>query len=232
MKAFLTAYWRHLINLTYQVEPACLAAHVPSGLELDLWQGRAHVSLVAFEFLQTKVKGVKIPLHADFPEINLRYYVRWREKRGVMFLREFVPKQCLALVANKFYHEPYQALAMSCQTRDLCERMHIQYRVRQREENFTISLVAETASFVPAITSVEHHFKEHELGFGKDKAGNTLYYRVEHPIWEIHPIQECRLHLDFGKLYGEHWAFLNAQQPVCALVAKGSWVNVFPPQKL
>jgi hypothetical protein len=60
----------------------------------------------------------------------------------------------------------------------------------------------------------------------------NLTYPVEHPVWEIHPLQECRLHMDFGRLYGGRWAFLNKQQPVCTLVAKGSWVKVFPPKKL
>ena len=232
MKTFLTAYWRHLVNLTYQVEAERLQPHVPAGLELDFWQGRAHVSLLAFEFLQTKVKGLKIPFHANFPEINLRFYVRRHRQRGVVFLREFVPKYCIALAANRLYNESYGVAPMRCETRLFDDRLHLRHLLVKNNENFNIDIQTEIISFVPAEASIEHHFKEHALGFGRTRAGNTLYYRVEHPVWEIFPVKEYHLHLDFGKLYGEAWAFLNGQQPICVLVAKGSAIKVYHPQKL
>ena len=107
---FLTAHWRNLINLTYRVPPSLLKQHVPKGVELDIQEGDAFVSLVAFEFLNTKVKGLKIPFHVDFPEINLRYYVKYKGKNAVCFIREFVPKYCIATIANRLYNEPYLSI--------------------------------------------------------------------------------------------------------------------------
>ena len=43
---FLTAEWRDLVMLNYEVDPGILAGLVPAGTELDLWQGRALVSVV------------------------------------------------------------------------------------------------------------------------------------------------------------------------------------------
>ncbi|MGH7597707.1 MAG: DUF2071 domain-containing protein [bacterium] len=103
MKSFLSAYWQNLINLTYRVNPKLLLPDLPRGLELDLLDGKAHVSLVAFAFLDTRVKGCKIPFHINFPEVNLRYYVNCKGKRGVVFLREYVPRYCIALIADKQY---------------------------------------------------------------------------------------------------------------------------------
>ena len=88
---FLTAEWRHLAMLNYAVDPRGLEPHVPRGTELDNWAGTTFVSLVGFRFLNTKVKGWPIPLHRDFEEINLRFYVRRRAaegwRRGVVFIR-------------------------------------------------------------------------------------------------------------------------------------------------
>jgi uncharacterized protein YqjF (DUF2071 family) len=98
MKPFLTAEWRRLILLTYDVEPFLLEEYLPKGLELDLYKDRAFVSFVAFDFMETRVKGMKIPFHVNFPEVNLRFYVRHTDKkgkvrRGVVFFMVIVTKK-------------------------------------------------------------------------------------------------------------------------------------------
>jgi uncharacterized protein YqjF (DUF2071 family) len=73
---FLTAEWRKLIMAQYIVDPATLAPWLPSGVELDLYQGQCYVSLVGFLFDKVRIKGLPIPFHTRFEEINLRFYVR------------------------------------------------------------------------------------------------------------------------------------------------------------
>jgi len=116
-KLFLTAEWKHLAMLNYEIEPLALASFVPVGTELDSWNGRTLVSVVGFLFLQTRVFGISIPFHRNFAEVNLRFYVRrkaddgWR--RGVVFIKEMVPRAAIAFVARIFYSEPYIALPMA-----------------------------------------------------------------------------------------------------------------------
>ena len=57
---FLTAEWRHLVMLNFPIEPAVLEPYVPRGTELDTWNGTTYVSLVAFSFLDTRVKRLPI----------------------------------------------------------------------------------------------------------------------------------------------------------------------------
>lgn len=232
MKPFLTAHWENILNLTYRIDPALLQDKLPHGLELDLFADMAHVSLVAFKFANTKVRGVKIPFHINFPEINLRYYVKARAHRGVIFLREFVPRYCVALIADKFYNEPYQAFPMTYHSSIQQDQLQIEHRLQKSGKWFSIQAQAKNKPFIPAETSPEHYFKEHGLGFGRDKRGNTLFYRVEHPVWEIYPVQNYELTVDFSQFYGPQWRFLNEQQPINALLAKGSAVKVFQPQPL
>ena len=82
MKPFITSNWQRLVLLTYDVEPFLLEDYLPKGLELDVYKGRTFVSFAAFDFLDTRVKGVKIPFHVDFPEVNLRFYVKQRLSDG------------------------------------------------------------------------------------------------------------------------------------------------------
>src|SRR6185437_11165669 len=103
-RVFLSAVWRQLAMLNYRVDPALLAPYLPAGTTLDLWRGDAFISVVGLLFDDTRVLHVPIPFHITFPEVNLRCYVR-REvggetRRGVVFIRELVPRAAIAFVAR------------------------------------------------------------------------------------------------------------------------------------
>jgi uncharacterized protein len=119
---FLTAEWRDLVMLNYEVDPVLLAEYVPRGTELDSHDGKTYVSLVGFRFLRTRLFGaIPIPFHTNFDEINLRFYVRRRAgdamKRGVVFVREIVPRRAIAAVARLAYGERYECRPMRHQLR-------------------------------------------------------------------------------------------------------------------
>src|SRR5260370_36231457 len=112
MLPFLTASWRDLAIINFEVAPALTAPHVTAGTELDLWRGKALLSLVGFRFLDTRVLGLSVPFHTSFDEVNLRFYVRGAEGRGVVFIKEIVPKRAVAGVANLLYGENYVTAPM------------------------------------------------------------------------------------------------------------------------
>ncbi|MGH9709897.1 MAG: DUF2071 domain-containing protein, partial [Candidatus Acidiferrales bacterium] len=96
-RVFLSAEWRNLVMLNYEIDPDILRKYVPHGTEVDSFQGKTFMSLVGFQFLHAKIFGfLPLPFHTDFDEVNLRFYVRRREssenRRGVVFIREIVPK--------------------------------------------------------------------------------------------------------------------------------------------
>jgi uncharacterized protein len=229
---FLTATWNYLLNVTYRVPPELLLPHVPKGVDLDVQEGTAFASIVAFHFLNTRVKGIKIPFHVNFPEINLRYYVQHQGRRGVVFWKELVPRTCIALVANRLYNEPYQATDMQVQLGQNGEQKWMQHDFRYAGRPQRIRAQFKENRHVPTEESVAHYFKEHNVGFGVNHRGQTLAYDVIHPHWAIYDLQDWRLDLDFGLLYGPQWEFLSEAQPHAALLAEGSEVAVYPPQPL
>src|SRR5690349_1535950 len=111
-QVFLRAKWRNLIMVNYEIDAAVLKPHVPAYTKLDFYDGTCYVSLVGFLFKDTKLKGIPVPFHGTFEEINLRFYVRQKEnnkwKRGVVFLREIVPLPAITLMANLTYKEHYR----------------------------------------------------------------------------------------------------------------------------
>lgn len=236
MTPFLTARWTDLALVTWQIPAEILRPHLPPGLEPDRRpadpEGIAYVSFVAFRFLDTKVKGIAVPLHTDFPEVNLRAYVRetaGERRRGVTFIAELVPKPAIAVIANLLYHEHYRAVPMRCTVDDDDEvhRMHIAIELGERTHAMTI--VGRRETVMPPADSTEHFFKEHEWGFGRDGDGELVVYRVHHPQWEVYPTSLDRLELvvDFAELYGDPWGVLDRMAPCHVTFAVGSDIAVY-----
>lgn len=230
-RPFLTATWRYLLNVTFPVPPEILHPHVPPGVELDVQNGRAFASIVAFHFLDTRVKGLKIPFHVNFPEINLRYYVKRGEQRGVVFWKELVPKPAIAWVANGLYNEPYYPARMRVDLREEAGLHHLRHDFRYGGKDHRITARFRPPLHTPAEDSPAHYFKEHDIGFGLSHRGNTLSYDVIHPRWAIYDLLDWQLDMDFAALYGPQWAFLASTQPVNALLAEGSAVEVYPARR-
>lgn len=233
---FLTARWVDLGLVTWQIPAELLRPFLPPGLEADRMPGDradvAYVSFVAFRFLDTKVKGIAVPLHTDFPEVNLRAYVRETagdRRRGVTFIAELVPKPAIAVVANLLYHEHYRAVPMELDVEetDGVRRMRVAIEIGERTHAMTLAGRAE--SVMPGADSVEHFFKEHEWGFGRDGDGGLVVYRVHHPQWAVYPtsLERLELSVDFAELYGEPWGALDRIAPHHVAFAVGSEIAVY-----
>ena len=230
-KVFISAEWRWLAMLNYEVAPEIVAPFVPAGTELDFWNGKTFVSLVGFMFLKTRVKGLPIPFHQNFEEVNLRFYVRrkaddgWR--RGVTFIKEIVPRPAIALVARKFYNEKYIALPMSHRLEPSGEKpKSIRYSWQfGGRENF-IHLKTEGASDPLAAGSLTEFIAEHSWGYARQRDGSTMEYRVEHPRWNAIAAASAKLDCDASGLYGAAFAKLLSRPPASAFLADGSAVTV------
>jgi uncharacterized protein YqjF (DUF2071 family) len=230
-RPFLTAEWRNLFLATYPVPHALLEHRLPPGLELDTRGGSAFVSLVAFEFLRTRVLGVPWPGYRDFAELNLRFYVRHGTERGVVFVREFVPQRLVAWLARVLYNEPYRAAPLTATRREEDATLAVEYRLRWAGRDHVLSVTGGKPAFLPAPGSDEHFFKEHSWGFGTTRRGRTLRYEVSHPNWEVFPVHEYSIDLDWAAVYGPEWGFLSEAAPCSTVLAAGSPVAVFPRGK-
>jgi uncharacterized protein len=230
--AFLTARWSNLCLLTYAVPPELLEGRLPRGLSLDLREGRAFVSLVAFDFLDTRVLGVPWPGYRDFPEINLRFYVRHGEARGVVFIREFVPRRLVAFLARAIYGEPYLAAPMSSRIMEDERRITVEHRLTFGGRENRVRVVGRKPGVMPDAGSTEHFFKEHQWGFGMGRGGACIRYEVAHPQWECYAVESFELDWDWRGVYGDEFAFLGEAEPCSVVLAAGSAISVFPKGNL
>ncbi|MEZ4778337.1 MAG: DUF2071 domain-containing protein [Flavobacteriaceae bacterium] len=228
--SFLTAEWRKLAMANYVVEPSLLAPYVPFGTELDLWEGKCYVSLVGFMFLNTKLLGVSIPFHRTFQEVNLRFYVKRFDgnqyKRGVVFIKEIVPKPALTLVANVVYKENYETLPMKHRWVVTSQLNEVTYQWKKNNFWNTFTVVANPVS-QPIPTGSETEFiAEHYWGYAYKNSTTAIEYEVTHPKWEHYPMKEYTIAVDFKKVYGPQFAFLSTLKPTSVFLAEGSPITV------
>lgn len=231
MRPFLRAEWRHLAMLNYALDPALLQPYVPAGTELDFDAGKAYLSLVGFRFLSTRVAGVGIPFHRNFDEVNLRFYVRRIApdgiRRGVVFIREIVPRSAIALIARQAYNEPYVRLpmrhAVAISNAGISTRY--EWRVTGRWNRLQADAQGPPAACVEG--SHEQFITEHYWGYTKQRSGATKEYRVEHPSWRVWQASEAGFDGDATTLYGPEFAAILQRPPDSALIAEGSEVTVF-----
>lgn len=226
---FLSAEWKNLLMLNYEIDPEHLRPYLPQGTELDSWNGRTYISLVAFMFENTRVMGVKIPFHVNFEEVNLRFYVRrkgpegWR--RGVVFIKELVPRWAIATVARVVYNENYHYMPMRHHiTNAHSPTVQYEWRFGKQWHTAFAQTVGEKRPLTP--NSEEEFITEHYWGYAAQPDGGTVEYQVMHPKWNVWQVENYQFTSDVATLYGETFAKPLQNAPQSIFVADGSAVTV------
>ncbi|MCA6067856.1 DUF2071 domain-containing protein [Chryseobacterium sp. RG1] len=225
---FLKAEWRKLAIINYEIDPEILLKYLPEGTEIDFYQGKCYISLVGFMFLNTRLLGFPIPFHRNFEEVNLRFYVKKKEhngwKRGVVFIKEIVPKPALSFVANSVYKENYKTMPMKNSIHQKNEELLIKYSWKDKTWH-SIEITAENNPLIMKTNSEFEFITEHYYGFTK-KENKTSEYEVSHPKWEYYVVKKHQLEIDFKAVYGDDFEYLNHQKPISVMLAEGSEIEV------
>ncbi len=207
--------------LNYVVDPRLLAPLIPRGTEIDFDNRETFLSVVGFLFLDTRLLGLPVPLHRNFEEVNLRFYVRrksadtWR--RGVVFVRELVPRRAIALVARACYGENYLALPMKHEIEHVGSNLAVEYSWRRgrKWESLRLQATGEPQAILAGTHAefiTEHYF--------------------EHPRWKIWNATDFELKADLATLYGQQFAETLNQPPRSAFIADGSPISVLFREQL
>jgi uncharacterized protein YqjF (DUF2071 family) len=229
-KIFLTAEWRKLVMANYRVDPAVLQPLVPPGTELDTWNDTHYVSLVGFMFCNTKVLGIGFPFHRNFEEVNLRFYVRFKGpegwRRGVVFVKEIVPKAGITFVANTLYKEHYQTLPMRHSWEEGPDGKTVEYGWKVKGSwNFIRVKTKPEPTPIPDGSEAEF-ITEHYWGYTQQGAGGASEYQVEHPRWNVYEVTEHAVTCDTAILYGPQFSEALDQPPLSVFMAEGSEILV------
>jgi uncharacterized protein YqjF (DUF2071 family) len=237
---FLTAQWRNLAVVNFDVEPDILRPFVPAKTELDFWHARTFLSVVGFQFIDTRVWGLPIPFHRTFDEVNLRFYVRrktaegWR--RAVVFVRELAPRRAIAWTARLLFGENYLTVPVrhriDAVNGDPRAVGHVAYAwtLDGRRQRLEMTVAGEGRLAEPG--SLEEFVIEHYWGYSGGAGRPTIEYRVDHPRWKLWPAREARFEADIETLYGERFVAALSAPPANAFLADGSAVTMYGPVRI
>ena len=218
--------------LHYEVDPRVLSPFVPTGTELDTWKDRHFMTVVGFEFRNTRLRGFRVPFHANFEEVNLRFYVRRRVgpnwRRGVVFVRELVPRFAIAATARLLYNEKYSLARMGhawSHHPTGTDSLTYWWVLHGRRGEMSVAASGDAEPIV--IGTDREFFTEHFWGYSAQRSRATLEYRVEHPRWLARSVTESRLDADVSRVYGPSFEPFFRNLPSSAFLAEGSDVAVY-----
>ena len=234
---FLTAQWRYLAMLNFEVDRSVLIPMIPRGTELDDRAGRIFISLVGFLFLDARVLGVPAFLHRDFEEVNLRFYVRRdvgsETRRGVVFIRELVALPLVAAAARMTYNEPYRTVPTKHTiTKSDGELRTAEYRFGGSRDECRFALHVNGEPHPIVAGSDEEFLSERAWGYTTQRDGGTIEYHVKHPRWNTWSNAGCEIAGPLGDFYDEPFASILSVAPASAFIADGSAVAVHLPERI
>ncbi|HZW92065.1 MAG TPA: DUF2071 domain-containing protein [Candidatus Eremiobacteraceae bacterium] len=238
-QVFLSAEWRDLVMLNYQVDPGLLSRYVPPGTSLDSFQGETYISLVGFRFCRTRLLGyLPVPFHTNFDEVNLRFYVHRQnsdgsdDRRGVVFVAEIVPRRAIVTTARLVYGENYKYARMRhrIETREASKSAGYEWQVGDR----WCRLSAQTERFpaVPQAGTLQAFITEHYWGYSAQSDGGCVEYHVSHAPWQVWATRIAGFEGDASALYGRELGAILQRRPDSAFVADGSPVIVFKGDRI
>lgn len=186
--------WNNAVFLHWEVELEELNKFVPSELEIDLFGGKAWVSLVAFTMEKIRPKNLpSFPPVSDFDEINIRTYVKSNGKTGVYFLSIEGGTSLSCKVAKRISELPYRYSKMNRQkglyestNSEFEDRLTLEYQIGNSKENKT-----ELDKWLT---------ERYALFQDTDQAINE--FEIHHLEWPINEIDIKRIELKYLRFKG------------------------------
>jgi uncharacterized protein len=236
-QTFLVAGWKNLLMANYETDSKILQPYLPPRTELDQFNGINYVSLVGFLFMNTKVRGISFPFHHTFQEVNLRFYVRYKQnaqwKRGVVFIKEIVPRRLISFIANTMYGEKYVCLPMRHNwVATDNNKLSVEYYWKVNNQWDFIKAIADQQAKTYAEGTEENFITEHYWGYTSLRNNGTGEYQVAHPQWRIHSVHSYEISCSTEALYGKPFVETMQQPPRSVFLAEGSDISVMKGARL
>jgi uncharacterized protein YqjF (DUF2071 family) len=181
--------WVDLSFLHWRVRPADVRSLVPPALELDTFDGSPWVGVVPFRMTNVHAHlAPPIPTAHDFPELNVRTYVRYGGQAGVWFFSLDAESWLAVMAARAATNLPYFHASMKCErvgdeVMYESERTHpgatrAEFRARYRPTGTV---------FESDPDSFEYWSTERYCLFTAARDESLMRLDIEHPRWPLQP---------------------------------------------
>lgn len=183
--------WNHAIFLHFQVELTELEKFVPKELEIDLFEGKPWVSVVAFTMEKIRPKYLpSFPPISNFDEINIRTYVKSNNKTGVYFLSIEGGKRLSCKVAKGISELPYRFSEI--------KRTDLKYQSKNLEFNDRLDIEFNIGEELTEKTELDKWLTERYALF-QDSSKSINEFEIHHLEWQISQIDLQKLDLNYPR---------------------------------
>ncbi|MCC5917961.1 MAG: DUF2071 domain-containing protein [Cryomorphaceae bacterium] len=182
--------WNEPVFMHWPVEIKDLEPFIPEGLEIDLLDGQAWVSLVAFT-IQIKPRFLPaFPMVSTFEEINLRTYVRHKGKSGVYFLSIEGSKRLSCWLARRLSGLPYR-FANIVRTEGAFHSLNA-----TAKNKLHLNFSAEKSIRKTSVTDI---WLTERYALFHNKKKEIFTYEVHHIPWKLQRINMTKLEIHYPK---------------------------------
>jgi uncharacterized protein YqjF (DUF2071 family) len=182
----MTQTWRDLLFAHWRIDPQLLRAKVPSQFPLDLFDGDAWIGVVPFRMTNVGPRGLpSLPGVSEFPELNVRTYVRVGDKPGVYFFSLDAGNWLAVQAAQTLLNLPYHRAAM--RVRPVDGAVAYESRRLGGVAEFAATYEPDGDAFVPTAGSLESFLTERYCLYNLDRRGVPYRLDIHHPRWSLQP---------------------------------------------
>jgi uncharacterized protein YqjF (DUF2071 family) len=181
------ADWLGVVFIHYEVSAAELQSDIP--FEVDLFEGKAYVSLVAFTmrrmrpFLGGKFTAWLLNPIAKNDFLNLRTYVRHNGESGIYFMTEWMNNPFSVRLGPITFGLPYNFGTLKYQNGHNAGILRGTIHERTNEKSFAYESALTKPQFTPCPAgSLDEFLLERYTAF-TSHAGKRRFFRIWHPPW-------------------------------------------------
>lgn len=181
-RPLLSQVWQNLLFIHWEVDFKEIRDAIPQVLEVDVFNGKAWIAIVPFDMKKVTFNGMpSISSLSDFPEINVRTYVKYKGKPGVWFFSLDVPSRFAVWGARTFFHLPYRHAAIDVTERG--DKIHYKHRMAtaEFEARYWPVHLKRLWSDVFATWATERYCL-----YCQSKRGQLYRTEVQHQKWPLH----------------------------------------------
>jgi uncharacterized protein YqjF (DUF2071 family) len=225
------ARWDRAVFIHYAVDPPTLQSDVP--FELDLRDGRAYVSLVAFTLsrMRPRIGGrlgewIFKPI-ATHEFLNVRTYVRHRGEPGIYFLAEWLSNPLSVLLGPRSFGLPYRFGQLHYQ--NACNDGTLRGTVAARNGQLTYQGRVASDNFEACdAVSLTEFLLERYTAFTRNRKC-ARFFRVWHSPW---PQAPAEIEVTDGTLIGTTGRWWKSAEYVGANYSPGAEVWMGRPHRI
>ena len=183
--------WNHSIFMHWEVDLEELKKFVPKELEIDLFEGKPWVSVVAFTM--EKIRPKNLPSFApvsNFDEINIRTYIKSNKKTGVYFLSIEGGTKLSCKIAKGISELPYRFSKM--------KRSQNKFESCNSEFNDRLDLEFNVGKVVTQKTDLDKWLTERYALF-QDSEESINEFDIHHLEWPIQEIELTKIKVNYPR---------------------------------